>query len=434
MLATLLLVGIVGVFVARRVAAPLLGLTATASRIAAGEMELQAAMEGSTEAISLATAFNSMTTQLRELIGSLEQRVAERTADLEARSQYLQASAEVGRAAASILDVDQLVQHVVGVIRERLGLYYVALFTVDEAREQAVMRAGTGETGQSRLARGFQLPLAGRPSMIAWSIASGQPRIAQQAQEDEIRLESPELPDTRSEVALPLRSRGQVIGAVSLQSDQPNAFDQAVLTVLQAMADQVAVALDNARLFAESESALEQTRAAYGEVSGRAWGEMVHGGEVTGYRYERGKVALADGPWQPEMIEAVQSGRQIVEGQDEAVVAVPLKVRDQTIGVVNLRRAVGKAWTQEEETLIEALAEQLGQTLESARLYQDTQQRAAREQMVAETTSRMREPLDLENVLQTAAEEMRRALDLDSLAVRLTIPEASGDGVSGGGQ
>jgi GAF domain-containing protein len=203
---------------------------------------------------------------------------------------------------------------------------------------------------------------------------------------------------------------------------------------LQAMADQVAVALDNARLFAESECALEQTRAAYGEVSGRAWGELVRGREAMGYRYERGKVASADGPWRPEMIEVVQSGKRIVEGQDEAVVAVPLKVRDHTIGVVNLRRAVEKAWTQEEETLIEALAEQLGQTLESARLYQDTQQRAAREQMVAETTSRMREPLDLENVLQTAVEEMRRALDLDSLAVRLTIPETSGDGVSGGGQ
>jgi GAF domain-containing protein len=382
-------------------------------------------VESEDELGTLARAFNSMTAQLRDLIGGLEDRVASRTADLEERSRYLAASAEVGRAAASILDAEQLAQQVVTVIRERFELYYVALFTVDQSAEQAVLRAGTGEAGRARLARGYQLPLEGQSSMIAWCIANDRPRIAQEADRDEVRFVSPELPDTRSEVALPLRSRGQVIGALSLQSDRPNVFDETVLAVLQVMADQVAVALDNARLFAESESALEQSRRAYGELSQQAWTQLLRSEQGIGYRYTQQEVTSAEDAWQPEMVRALQSGQRVVEQSEaESMLAVPLKVRDQVLGVVNLRKkSPGKTWTEEENALIETLTEQLGLALESARLYQDTRRRAVREQMVGQVTGRIRETLNMEAVLKTAAEEIRQALQLERLVVRLGTPE-----------
>ncbi|MBN1934462.1 MAG: GAF domain-containing protein [Anaerolineae bacterium] len=415
-------------FAMRQAFQPVNTLTSTAVAITAGDLTREAPVESEDELGALARAFNSMTAQLRDSIGTLEGRVARRTADLEQRSRYLQASADVGHAAASILDANQLVQQVVEVIRERFELYYVALFTVDESGEQAVLRAGTGEAGRARLARGFQLPLTGGSSMIAWCIINAQARIAQQAEKDEVRLVSPELPDTRSEVALPLRSRGQAIGALSLQSDHPNAFDEAALTVLQVMADQVAVALDNARLFAESESALEQAHQAYGELSQRAWAELLRAGQATGYRYEKRTVTPAEGEWRPEMLQAAQSGQSVVARGDEAVLAVPLKVRDQVIGVLNLRRALpDKVWTEEENALVESLAEQLGVALESARLYQDTQRRAAQEQLSAQVTARMRESLDVETVLKTAVNEMRQALGLESVAVQLARPETAGN-------
>jgi GAF domain-containing protein len=106
------------------------------------------------------------------------------------------------------------------------------------------------------------------------------------------------------------------------------------------------------------------------------------------------------------------------------VLAVPLKVRDQVIGVVNLRRtSPDKVWTEEENVLVQSLADQLGVALESARLYQDTQKRAAREQMIGEATGRIRESLDIETVLRTTASEIRQALDLDTLVIRLATPE-----------
>jgi len=421
--------GLMAAFVAfamRQAFQPVSTLTETVAAITAGDLTREAAVESEDELGTLALAFNSMTAKVRDLIGSLENRVASRTADLEQRSRYLQASAEVGRASASILEVDELVQQVVEVIRERFDLYYVALFMVDERREQAVLRAGTGYAGQARLARGYELPLKAESSMIAWCIVNGRSRIAQEAERDEVRFVSPELPDTRSEVALPLRSRGQVIGAISLQSDRANAFDEAALAVLQIMADQVAVALDNARLFAESEAALEQSRQAYGELSQQAWTQLLRTGQGIGYRYTRREITSAEGDWQPEMVQAVKSGQRVVEQSEaEAVLAVPLKVRDQVLGVVNLRKtSPGKMWTEEENVLVETLTEQLGVALESARLYQDTQRRAIRERTIGEVTSRIRETLDMEEMLRTATEQICQTLGLEDLVVRLIDPES----------
>ncbi len=415
-------------FAMRQAFHPVNTLTLTAAAVAAGDLTRGAPVESDDELGTLAQTFNSMTAQLRDLIGSLEGRVAERTADLQQRSRYLQASAEVGRAAASILEADQLVQQVVQVIRDQFELYYVALFMVDSGSEQAVLRAGTGEAGRARLARGFQLPLSGESSMIAWCIKNGQPRIAQEAEKDEVRLASSELPDTRSEVALPLRSRGRVLGALSLQSDRPNAFDEATLAVLQIMADQVAVALDNARLFAESEIALERSRQAFGELAQRAWGELLRGQQVVGYRYEKSDVMPVRGDWSPEMIRAVQSGRSVsAERKDEAVLAVPLQVRGRVIGVVNLRRAdLNKVWSQEEKELVESLAEQLGTAMESARLYQDTQRRAARERVIGQVSERIRQELDLEQVLKTTVDEIQRVLGLEKAAIRLVGDQGNG--------
>ncbi len=421
-----ILLGLLVTAAMRQAFQPVGSLTATVAAITAGDLTREAPVESEDELGSLARAFNSMTAQVRGLIGGLEERVAARTADLEARSRYLEASAQVGRAASSILDADRLVREVAEIIRERFGLYYVALFIVDPAREWAVQLTGTGETGRARVARGYRLAVSAESSMIGWCIVNARARIAQEAEKDAVRVVSPELPDTHSEVALPLRSRGRVIGALSLQSDRPNAFDEAALSVLQVMADQVAVALDNAQLFAESQAALEQSRQAYGELTQRAWTQLLSAGQDIGYRYTQQALTPVAGDWQPEMVHAFESKEPVVEmGEDRAVLAAPLKVRDQVIGVVNLKKASGQAWTDEESALVEALAEQLGVALEGARLYQDTQRRAAREQLVGQVTARMRQSLDVSTVLQTAVDEMRQALGLVEVQVRVDPPTAS---------
>ncbi len=406
-LAMVILAGLTGVFVARRLAVPLVNLTGTATRIAGGEMGLQAVVAGPNEVASLATAFNSMTQQLRSFIGNLEQRVAERTRDLERRSVQLQAASEVGRAATSILETDQLIGQMVELIRARFDLYYVGLFLVDETREWAVLRAGTGQAGQTMLARRHRIRIG--EGMIGWSITNAQARIALEAGADAVRLATTELPETRSEAALPLRTRGQVIGALTVQSAQPDAFDQIALAALQVMADQVAVALDNAHLFAESQATLEAMRRMYGEQSRQAWQQMVQTRSLR-YLCTSQSIYPIGGQWEPEMVRARKTGQP---AQDGSSLAVPIKVRDQILGAMRLRKSDPTAeWTAEETALLQTLTEQLGVALESARLYQDTQHRAAQERLTSEVSARMRESLDLDSVLRTTTEEMHRVFNL----------------------
>ncbi len=369
--------------------------------------------------------------ELSAIRSTLEQRVAERTADLEQRSAYLTASAEISRAAASILDGEELIARVVELIRERFDLYYVGLFLVDDEQEWAVLRAGTGEIGRAMLARGHRLRVS-LDSMIGWAVVNARARVAQQAEADAVRQITPELSATRSEVALPLRSRGVVLGALTVQSDRSDSFDADTVTVLQAMADQVAVALDNARLLAASRSALDAERSAYGELSRRAWSELLETQGEVGYRYERGAMRPAGGGWTSEMVEAGRTAAMTrAETQDGATLAVPLRVRGQVVGMMRLGKGqAGADWADEEVTMLQSVAEQLGLALESARLYQDTQRRAARERLVGEVTGRIRETLNLDTVLQTAVREMGLALDVEEVEVRLGVapvrPDDSG--------
>jgi GAF domain-containing protein len=183
------------------------------------------------------------------------------------RSERLQAAAEISRAASSILDVDELINTSVNLIRDRFNFDYIGLFLVDEAKEWAVLQAGTGEAGRIQLERKHQLKIGGT-SMIGWSIANRKARIAPDVGEEAVFFRNPVLPETRSEMALPLISREEVIGALTVQSVKRGAFSDEDVTLLQTMADQLANAIANARLFEtvaqaqrEAESRLRETQA-----------------------------------------------------------------------------------------------------------------------------------------------------------------------------
>jgi GAF domain-containing protein/HAMP domain-containing protein len=430
-LLTLFLAVFASLRITRSIATPLDDLVQAATQVAAGDLARSAvpseavsrSVERNDEIGRLAQAFSSMTVQLRGLIGNLEQRVAERTRELERRSAYLEASAEVGRVASSILDRDRLAGQAVELIRQQFDLYYVGLFLVDESGEWAVLRAGSGEVGPALLARGHRLQVGGE-SMIGWSIANGRARIALEAGEDAIRLATPELPDTRSEAALPLRSRGQVIGALTVQHTRPGAFDQDTIVVLQTMADQLAVALDNARLFAERRDALEAMQRAYGELSREAWAQLLRAQPDLGYRSDEHGVAEAGDVWRPEMELAVREGRTVraeaPAADGKLPLAIPIKVRGEVVGVLDTyKRADAGDWTQDELALLEQIVEQLDVALESARLHQDAQIRATREQTLRRVTEQIRRPRDVEAILQNTLAELTKALGVPRAYVRL---------------
>lgn len=424
------LVAVVGWLLGKRLTKPLVTITESVARITSGDLSQRVNIQTGYEFVQLADGFNAMTDRLEKLVMSLEQRVAERTSELEKHAEYLEATAQLSSTLTSILEPEQLISQSVEQIRQRFNLYYVGLFMVDERREWAILKSGTGEAGQAMVKRGHRIEVGS--GMIGWSIAHAQPRIAQIASEDAVRLVTPELPETRSEAALPLRSRGQVLGALTVQSDQPEAFDEKTLAVLAVMADQVAVALDNARLFADTQIALEAERRALGEIGREAWQKLESLHPDWGYRYSGLGITPVDAGWRPSMIQAVQKGQPIRDGETGLV--LPIRVREQVIGVLRLykgggkkdgpgsEQSTGRVWTDDEINLLKSISEQLGIALESARLYEETRRRAERERLTGEITAKMRSTNDPQAILETAVRELRRALQASRAQILVQKP------------
>lgn len=392
----------------RSISRSVANLSEGAARLASGELDTQVTPESRDDLGKLAVSFNQMAEQLKALYGDLEARIAERTAEQETLNERLRLSAEVGQAVTSILDTDRLVAQIAQLIYERFGLYHVGLFELDKTGQWAIYRAGAGTGAEALLQQDFRLEVGGN-SIIGWATGNGEVRIAGDVSLENWRLDHPLVPDTRSEAALPLIARGRVIGALSVQSDRVGGIDQGMVAVLQLLADQVAVALSNAQLFEQVQESMEAERRAYGEVSRDAWRQILQE-RLVGYHFDqRGVAALQELPE-----EDLQSSSDLPE------LHLPVRVRGAVIGALHAHKAASETkWTDEEVALLKTLVEQLGTALDGARLYQDTQQRAARERFVGEVATRMRQTLDIEAVLQSAVRELGRLPGVAEAAVHL---------------
>jgi len=533
-------------------------------------------------------------------------RAAQLVPQLERRAIQLQTAAEVSRAASSILDLDELIQQVVDLLGDRFELYYAGLFLVDESgewtRDQtgrvepgkwAVLRAGTGKAGQKMLAEGHKLEIGGE-SMIGRCVAAKQGLVALDVGEEPMRFDNPHLPKTRSELALPLVSRGQAIGALTIQSAQEAAFSDEDIAVLQTMADQLANTIANARLFEQAQAhteefavlnemaraltatldvgtvlqnvyhhtsrlmdtsnlyvalydvqkdevsfpfylvegepiahvesrqtgkglteyvlrtrqpflvaeniaaqlkelgiemvgreaqswlgapmitgdqvvgviavqsyttpraynehhrdllsaianqtaiavqntrLFEQMQDALGEVEatqrrylGRAWTEYLRSARVTGYETRQADGAPLDDALLREVQQAAEQQRTTaltVNGgaaEERSALVAPVTLRGMVIGALGVHDEGARQWTEEEIALIEAIAERVALAAENLRLLEETQRRAAHEQLVGEVAARMRETLDMDTVLQTAIRSIGDALDIAEVEVRM---------------
>ena len=195
--------------------------------------------------------------QIQRHAGDLEQRVADRTRDLERRTAQLQAAAQVARDATTARDLEDLLNLAVNLIRDRFGFYHAGIFFVDEPREYAVLKAATGEAGEQMLANGHRLAI-GKEGIVGHVAASGKPRVALDVDDDVAHWDNPLLPDTRSEMALPLVANEQVIGVLNVQSTEEAAFGDDDVATLQIMADQLAVSIEKVRLFEHIQATLEE--------------------------------------------------------------------------------------------------------------------------------------------------------------------------------
>ncbi|MFP4393708.1 MAG: GAF domain-containing protein [Anaerolineales bacterium] len=428
----LVVIGVVYFSIQRLVSRPLEQMTDRVQQISSGDLDQQVPVRSQDELGQLAMAFNSMAAQLRESFASLERRVAERTEDLERRAQELRAAAEVGRAATTLRDLDTLLSRVTYLISEQFGFYHVGVFLLDESGNYAVLRAANSTGGQQMLEHGHRLQV-GAQGIVGYVTREGKPRIALDVGEDAVHFKNPYLPDTHSEMALPLMAGDEMLGALDVQSVETEAFTEEDIAVLRLVADQLAIAIENANLLSEAQEALAAQRRAYGEVSREAWQELVASQALAGYTCDaHDNIVPVATAWPAEMKHAGRRG-EMVQTEDGTVM-IPVQIRDQTLGVVRLRKSETQpAWTAEQLELMQSLTNQLEVALESARLYQDSQWRAAREQLVGEITAHIRESLEIDTVLKTAVQEMRRALAVPELTIRLANEPGAGEGEKNGG-
>lgn len=416
----LLALAVVGVAIITilSIAQPTERFTEVAESLAEGKLDVRVEVEWADEFGRLAAAFNEMADRLQISYAELEQQVTERTLALQRRSRQLEATIEVAREAIATLDLERLLSQVVALISERFGFYHAGIFLLDPTGTWAELQAASSEGGQRMLTRGHRLRV-GHEGIVGDVTGTGTPRIALDVGSDAVFLDNPDLPATRSELALPLRVRGQIIGALDVQSREPEAFTEEDVTVLQTLADQVALAISNVRLFQQIQESLAAERRVYERVSREAWHGLFRTRPGLSQRHDPHGILPSDGGWRKEMRQAVRLG-QLVAGEDKTALAVPLKVRDQVIGVLDAHKpAETGEWTATEVALLQTLADQLGIALDSARLYQDVQRREARERLIGQIASRMRETMDMETVLRTAADALYRALNLEEVVVRL---------------
>lgn len=234
-------------------------LRQSAQALQEGRLDAQVAVNRQDEMGVLATTFNQMAARLRSTIQEQEATIASRTADLQRRAAQLETASQVGQAASATLELDTLMADTVNLIRDKFGYYHASIFLLDETEEYAVVRESTGKVGQIMKNRGHKLAV-GSNSIVGWVTENHQARIALNVGEDAVHFNNPLLPDTQSEVALPLISQNRLLGALDVQSQETNAFDDNDLAVLQLMADQVAAAIYNARLFRSVQDQARQRR------------------------------------------------------------------------------------------------------------------------------------------------------------------------------
>ena len=340
----------------RGIVRPVERLTETAARLAAGHLEERVSVEWADEFGRLADSFNEMADRIQITYTKLEQRVAQRTVDLKRRADQLEAAATVARESAAFRDLGQLLEETVHLISGQFDFYHAGIFLLDEAGEYAVLEAASSEGGRRMLARRHQLKV-GEVGIVGYASGEGEPRIALDVGEDAVFFDNPDLPDTRSEMALPLKVRGRVIGVLDVQSMESAAFTDDDVSILQTMADQISLAIENARLLVETEERVHEISALLRRESREGWKRAVEERQDWGYVY--------DG------VEAMPKESAHPLGMESQLTA-PLQVRGESIGRLNLTWA-DRSPTSEEMDLVRVVADQAGQALESARLFRETQ-------------------------------------------------------------
>ena len=406
---------------------PIVRLTQGATAFAAGRFDQSVEVLTQDEIGDLAKTFNTMAGEIKGLIDSLEQRVSDRTSELagrtlelesankriQTRATQFEALTQVTQTITSVRDLQSLLPVVTRVISEKFDFYHVGIFLLDEVGQYAILSAANSEGGQRMLERKHRLRV-GEEGIVGYATYTGKPRIAMDVGTDAVYFNNPDLPETHSEMALPLISKNVIVGALDVQSTEIGAFTDEDVQMLSLLADQVSLAIENARLFGETRRALGEAEAISRQITREGFGRLAVEQNLIGYHYSVAGAKPLEAPMElAEPRKGVRKGRQAETKQ----VLVPIELRGETIGTLAVQTPSAEPLQQDQIDLIKAVAERVALAAENARLFDETSRRAERERLVSDITSKIRSVNDPDLMIKTAVEELRNALGASRVEV-----------------
>lgn len=432
---TMVVLLIVYVVVNKLVVVPLQAIETAAREISRGQLVGRVPVTSNDELGRLGASFNQMTERLQGALVSAEQQIEERTRRLET-------AASLAEKISGILDLNTLLYEIVNQIRDTFNYYHAHIYLLDEAETTLIMTEGSGIAGQEMKRKGHSIPLAAAKSLVARAARTGQIVIENDVRQTEDWLPNPLLPDTRSEIAVPIKFGfdGKILGVLDVQQNRTDAIDRNDASLLRSLAGQIAVSVNNARQFGQVEAALSQAKAVQTRYLQQSWQDQLLDSLERNQRVYR----AAGAEPLPHQLRAAAEQAALdhsdlvqLDFEDEtataAAVAAPIKIGAQTIGVFQAFRDASQSqrWTEEEMGFISAALDQFAQTAENLRLLDETRDRASREQAIREITEKLRASPNLDFLLETAARELGTRLGVHHTVIELGA-EPSAPGQNGG--
>jgi GAF domain-containing protein/HAMP domain-containing protein len=409
----------------RSILGPLQELVRATEHLAEGDFTRKITIRGSKEIEALVGALNNMTSQLQQTLESLQ-----------SHTQHLEIVASLSGRLSAILNLEELLAEVVNQLKDKFGYYHVHIYLLDDEKEKLIVAEGTGAAGAEMKARGHSIPLNAPSSLVAHAARTGQIVKVDDVREEADWLPNPLLPDTYSEMAAPIIAEGEVVGVLGVQHDKIAGLDENDANMLHSLANQVAIAIRNARQFAAVEAALAEARALQQLYIAQSWDRT----RIAKKNVGRVQFSLGESTTLNETV-IVQARQQALASQELTLVTfngsaaeataspsastshalvAPLKLRHVPIGDVQLHDIdPDRKWTEGELALINAIIDQVVQAAENLRLLDETQERASRQELLNQIADKMRRAPDMESLMKVAVTELSRVLEPARTFVRL---------------
>ena len=411
----LLLVTAAGWWITNRMTRPIQKLAGAAGELRRGNWEINLPGHDKDEIGVLTLALKESAQRMQEAYLQLEGRLAEKSQELDRRSEHIKTIAQVARESVAIQELEVLLHQATKLICERFAYDYAGIYLLDETREHAYLRAAMGKTGQELLPKGHKLSL-GEAGNIGFVAETNLARLVSDFREDSPAPENLILASTRSQLGLPLSAGEIAIGVLDIQSSKVSAFNQEDIAILQVLADQIAVAVQNAHLLEVAQENLQQLQVLYGHYNQEAWESLESARNVIGYQLDQNGL-------HPVTKWANGKNGKTTSTIDQPPVLQPLEVHGRTIGYLEVWPE-GEALSAEEANFIKAVTERISLALESARLFEETRTLAFREETLNEMVAHFNQSLDFNTLVDSALTQLWQMPNVSEVSIHIGPPDA----------